>query len=91
MRLRPSRVRSGAWRSNVLSLAKAISIGFMSGELLRELLVLGALTSLLMIVKPLDRRACPGARLHGRRADAARLVIRFSRFRTGAEASRRES
>jgi transposase len=34
----------------------------------------------------LDRRAY---RLHGRRAGAARLVIRFSRFRTGTETSRR--
>ena len=31
-RQRPSRVRSGAWRSKVLSLENAISIGFMSGE-----------------------------------------------------------
>jgi hypothetical protein len=48
-------------------------MGFMSGELLGDL-CLGPLAKLVELVEPLDLRAYSGARLHGRRAGAARLA-----------------
>ena len=54
-------MRRRARRSNVLGLAKVISIGLMPGALLGELLVLGALTQVVD-----DRRTVGSARMSGR-------------------------